>query len=535
MTSAGTVTFDYDARGNRDSMTVNSVTTDYTYNSLDQLISAGSITYDYDDRGNLSTITNGSNTTNYTYDAADHLTSATAPGVAASYGYDADGRRVTQTFNGQVTNSLWDEASAYGDVVLETNGSGSVLASYVLGGTELLSQTRSGSTNYYLQDGQNSTRALTNGSGTVTDTYSYTAFGELLNQTGSTTNSYLYTGQQYDSLTGLYSLRARYYNPALGRFLSQDTYPYSFSNPVELNRYVYAANSPINLTDPTGNAAMVEYSLLLGGLGGAAFGAVQTYACGGSLLENVFLGALLGLDFAMLAITNPFAATTLGLGFGLHGLGSGLRDMEEHGSTLCNRFIVATSLLAVAASAHGLMEYSLPHQQLNIATIQGESIRPVPASGWNRRPLLPISGGSGQQVIMIKGLGGKILRNNPYGESLVQEAIRYHRFVSPDERITVAVAVVNGRKVVSINGGARDFAVDRIKTITTAENVELIYKKGHELQKHAEPVLYQKYAPSEIGISNRRGPCLDGCFPLFSNLKMLGLIKDIYYPATYWH
>jgi hypothetical protein len=45
--------------------------------------------------------------------------------VTASYGYDADGRRVSQTFNGQVTNSLWDEASSYGDVVLETNASGS--------------------------------------------------------------------------------------------------------------------------------------------------------------------------------------------------------------------------------------------------------------------------------------------------------------------------------------------------------------------------------------------------------------------------
>ena len=52
-----------------------------------------------------------------------------APGVTASYGYDADGRRVTQSFNGQVTNSLWDEASPYGDVVLETNASGSTLAS----------------------------------------------------------------------------------------------------------------------------------------------------------------------------------------------------------------------------------------------------------------------------------------------------------------------------------------------------------------------------------------------------------------------
>ncbi|HEU0291248.1 MAG TPA: RHS repeat-associated core domain-containing protein [Anaerolineales bacterium] len=75
---------------------------------------------------------------------------------------------------------------------------------------------------------------------------------------GSTTNSYLYTGQQFDSLTGLYSLRARYYNPALGRFLSQDTYPVNFSNPVELNRYVYTANNPIHGMDPSGHG-VVEY------------------------------------------------------------------------------------------------------------------------------------------------------------------------------------------------------------------------------------------------------------------------------------
>jgi RHS repeat-associated protein len=103
---------------------------------------------------------------------------------------------------------------------------------------------------------------LTNSSGTVTDTYSYTAFGELFNPTGSTANSYLYTGQQFDALTGLYDLRARYYNPALGRFLSQDTYPVNFNNPVELNRYVYAANNPTNLTDPTGHTAYGERGLL---------------------------------------------------------------------------------------------------------------------------------------------------------------------------------------------------------------------------------------------------------------------------------
>ena len=121
--------------------------------------------------------------------------------------------------------------------MLETDGSGAALSSYVLGGSRLISQTRSGSTNYYLQDGQGSVRALTDSTGSLTDSYTYTAFGETLTHTGATTNAYQYTGQQFDALTSLYSLRARYYDPAGGRFISRDTFAYDFNNPVELNRW----------------------------------------------------------------------------------------------------------------------------------------------------------------------------------------------------------------------------------------------------------------------------------------------------------
>ena len=234
-------------------MTVRSVTTTYGFNALDQLTNAGAIQYHYDARGNLHDITNGSNITNYTYDAADRLTNVIAPGVSASYTYDADGRRIKQTAGAAISNYLWDEASTYGDVVLETNGSGATVASYVLGGTGLLSQTRSGSTNYYLQDGQGSTRALTNSSGVITDTYSYTAFGELFNQTGSTANSYLYTGQQFDSLTGLYDLRARYYSPYLNQFIQPDTIVPDPYIPADWNKYTYVRDNPINYTDPSGH------------------------------------------------------------------------------------------------------------------------------------------------------------------------------------------------------------------------------------------------------------------------------------------
>jgi RHS repeat-associated protein len=247
--------FTYDLTGNRLSQTVDGVTTNYTYNSLDQMLTAGSVQYEYDDRGNLKKEIDGAQIAQYNYDAANRLASTITPdGTTITNSFDADGRRVKQTVNAQVTTYLWDENSLYGDVVLETTGG--VSTSYTLAGTQLISQTRNGSTSYYLQDGQGSTRALTNSAGAVTDTYSYTAYGEIYNQTGTTANNYLYTGQQFDQSTGLYSLRARFYNPAVGRFLSQDTWAVNYSNPIELNRYGYAAGNPVNASDPSGLFAM---------------------------------------------------------------------------------------------------------------------------------------------------------------------------------------------------------------------------------------------------------------------------------------
>jgi RHS repeat-associated protein len=137
-------------------------------------------------------------------------------------------------------------------VVAELNASNVVNVSYVLGNGQLISQKRGSTVSYYLPDAQSSTRLLTSSAAAITDTYRYSAFGDIETQTGTTTNSYLFTGQQFDSSTGLYSLRARYYDAAVGRFLSRDTWAIDRQNPMELNRYVYAANNPIRYSDPSG-------------------------------------------------------------------------------------------------------------------------------------------------------------------------------------------------------------------------------------------------------------------------------------------
>jgi RHS repeat-associated protein len=115
-------------------------------------------------------------------------------------------------------------------------------------GLDLISATdHAGATSYYLTDGLGSTRALTDSAGAVTDTYSYDVYGAVRAQTGATNNDFRFTGEHADDNAnrGLYYLRARHYDPALGRFLSKDPVPF-------VNRYAYVLNNPANLVDPSG-------------------------------------------------------------------------------------------------------------------------------------------------------------------------------------------------------------------------------------------------------------------------------------------
>jgi RHS repeat-associated protein len=95
--------------------------------------------------------------------------------------------------------------------------------------------------------------------GAVTDTYEYDAFGNKINSTGTTPNNYLYRGEQYDPDLGLYYLRARYYNPATGRFLSRDPNVGKPADPQSLHKYLYAGGDPIDRIDPRGRDAILQF------------------------------------------------------------------------------------------------------------------------------------------------------------------------------------------------------------------------------------------------------------------------------------
>ncbi|MCP3663237.1 MAG: hypothetical protein GY696_12205, partial [Gammaproteobacteria bacterium] len=239
--------------------TINGVSTAYEYDERDRLIKQGGVTYFYDNNGNLiREVEDGSITASYGYNQKNELIALDKNGQDTSYAYNPDGIRISQITAGITTSYLVDENRDYAQVLHETDGTNVVLYSY---GDDLISQNRNGSTSYYHYDGLGSTRALSDTSGAVTDSYNYDAFGIELNRTGTTDNNYLFTGEQLDSQLGDYYLRARYYSPDEGRFTQMDSFQGVLTEPLTLHKYLYANADPVNSIDPSGKFGLVSFGV----------------------------------------------------------------------------------------------------------------------------------------------------------------------------------------------------------------------------------------------------------------------------------
>ncbi|MFC5703916.1 RHS repeat-associated core domain-containing protein [Cohnella faecalis] len=177
---------------------------------------------------------------------------------ATNYSYNGDGYRTS------VVDAVYGTTKFYwsGDQIeLEADKSGQMRARNVYGLERIGHVIGSGSTSYlpneantyyYLYDGHGDTRALLDVSGEIASGYRYDPWGRVTSATGTLDNPYLYAGE-YTDVTGLQYLRSRYYNPAIGRFLTEDTYPGQLSNPLTMNLYVYVGNNPMVYTDPSGH------------------------------------------------------------------------------------------------------------------------------------------------------------------------------------------------------------------------------------------------------------------------------------------
>ncbi|WP_459195784.1 RHS repeat domain-containing protein [Wukongibacter baidiensis] len=208
---------------------------------------------DYDGNGNLITTTKGGSAdteiSSYKYNQLNQMIEYTSPGsVITSYSYDGNGLRKTKT-SGSITTGFYYSG---GNVINETEN-GVFKARNIRGINIIAREDNQGTKAYYLYNGHGDTVNLVTNTGEILNTYDYDVYGKAKVEEGSTDNPYRYAGEYYDEESELYYLRARYYDPNIARFISEDSYKGDPSYPLSLNLYTYTYNNPIKYIDPSGH------------------------------------------------------------------------------------------------------------------------------------------------------------------------------------------------------------------------------------------------------------------------------------------
>jgi RHS repeat-associated protein len=259
VTKNGVVTtYAYDQSGNRSQEVTGSITKDYVYDSKNKLSQItendnGAVTkvttYEYDLNGNLlTTKENDIIVETNVFNDRNELTSTTKNNITTTYSYNVEGKRISKSDGTDTTKFVYDGTK----IILEVDGNNNELSKNVYG-LALVSRTSGSNSGYYLYNGHGDVVLIVDALNQALNTYEYDAFGNITNETETLDNPYKYSGYYYDSETGNYYLMSRYYDPAIARFISEDTYRGELTDPLSLNRYVYVNNNPLIYDDPTGH------------------------------------------------------------------------------------------------------------------------------------------------------------------------------------------------------------------------------------------------------------------------------------------
>ena len=369
--------YTYDTRGNILTVSDGTYTNSYHYDKFDRLVredhgaSGKTWVYTYDDGGNIlskkeyayttgalgtvrSTISYSYNNSEWrdlltayngksiSYDAIGNplndgmwtyawqhgrqLASMSKSGSSITYGYNADGKRISKTINGTTYNYAY-----LGDALTDLSW-GSNRMHFTYDSLGPASVTYNGTTYLYVKNAQGDVVQIVDGNGNTVVTYIYDAWGNMLYHYGSHVddigkyNPFRYRGYVYDTETGLYYLSSRYYNPAWGRFINADTAAVVAASPDKANwdknLFAYCDNNPISRKDDGGEF----WHLVVGAVAGALIsGVVKTISNrieGKSLTDGLATAMLAGAASGVLAAT----------GIGIAGMvtGSAALSMAEN-------------------------------------------------------------------------------------------------------------------------------------------------------------------------------------------------------------
>nr|WP_330363195.1 polymorphic toxin type 47 domain-containing protein [Lacrimispora indolis] len=238
--------YTYDLAGNRLTRKTQTGEERYEYNCKNQLTGleaeSDHMVYLYDKQGNLLSEQGKDVSRTYAYDPLNRQYSVTTEKGVASYRYDGEGLRYETEEAGKVIRFVFDRGE------LAAEESGSEQKRYCRGHHVVsLQSAREDSPHYFVCDEMGSTIFLLNQEQEIRKSYHYDPFGSIIETSGSIENRITYTGQMYDGISGQYYLRARFYNPKIGRFMQEDAYRGD-----GINLYAYCQNNPITYYDPSG-------------------------------------------------------------------------------------------------------------------------------------------------------------------------------------------------------------------------------------------------------------------------------------------
>ncbi len=261
---SATHSYSYDALYNR--LTKNN--TSYTVNSLHSTLSDANRTFSYDKRGNRLRLTSDNDDVDYSYDALDRLIEVRTNGECYTYSYDAFNRRLTRTTT-QTTGAYWWKKEATSKeyyIYALDNEIGAMSEDMVITQLRILGEglgaeigaavalELDGTTYIPIHDRQGNVALILDSKGNTVEHYSFDAFG---NETTSQTpiNPWRFSSKRCDPETGLIYFGRRYYDPTLGKWLTQD--PLGFKEGPNL--YAYLQNGPMTRFDAYG--LYVEHEL----------------------------------------------------------------------------------------------------------------------------------------------------------------------------------------------------------------------------------------------------------------------------------
>lgn len=251
---AFTEAFTYDDSGNRITEIRDGSMVNYTHTAGNRIETRNGVVYTHDGNGNIISKAGITGTTTYEYDYANRLKKVTMPdGTVSEYKYDALWRRIEKTVStggstSTATRYLYDGLNT----LSEYDGNNALKSKYTHNRAidDPLAMERSGQSYYYHKDALGSITTITDNQANLVQWYQYDSFGKITDQMNQSFHQpYVFTGRENDEETGLYNYRFRYYDPEIGRFISED--PIGFAGG-DVNLYSYVWNDPVNYIDPLG-------------------------------------------------------------------------------------------------------------------------------------------------------------------------------------------------------------------------------------------------------------------------------------------